>query len=255
MSQKVVLLSTKRLQPDYFDTIRADLGGDAELVLDVVGWLPPIDVVDEKVNTFTLIGPGRMPTGDAEAAYDEFADDEEDADDDEFDESPDAVIAPESVSDPSSVTGQTLTPASAEQHAGQGAGEAADENSDPAPAVVPRKRPEPMPWGTARVQQAVRWRYRRARRTMGRAVMKVGPVKFVRTSRVSKNLSKAYWKRVQSRPDVREVLSHADVVIALDANAIWAGWHLGQERPDRPVVLGLPAARRELDQLKVPAGH
>ncbi|MFB6719814.1 hypothetical protein ACFCV3_06630 [Kribbella sp. NPDC056345] len=260
--QKVVLMSTKRLKPDYFDTIREDLGGGDDLVLDVIGWLPPIDVVDDKVNTFTLIGPGRMPT--PEDAYDEYDEDEYDDEDDtdgeddgdEFDESPDAVIAPESVSDPKSVTGDTVTPAAAEPHDGE-----AEHSHDRGHGHghghghLPKKRPEPMPWGTARVKQAVRWRYRKVRRKVGRAANKIGPVKFVRTSRTSKNLSKAYWKRVQSRPDVREFLAQADVVIALDANAIWAGWHLGQERPDRPVVLGLPAARRELDQLKVPAGH
>jgi hypothetical protein len=251
--QKVLLLSTKRLKPDYFDTIREDLGGGDDLVLDVIGWLPPIDIVDEKVNTFTLIGPGRMPT--IEDQYDEYDDDDEYDDEDsgdEFDESPDAVIAPEAVSDPNSVTGESLTPAAAEQHAG--AGEHGHGHGH-GHGHRPTKRPEPMPWGGARVKQAVRWRYRRARRKAVNAAMKFGPVKFVRTSRVSKNLSKAYWKRVQTRTDVRDFIQQADVIIALDANAIWAGWHLGQERPDRPVVLGLPAARRELDQLKAPAGH
>jgi hypothetical protein len=50
-------------------------------------------------------------------------------------------------------------------------------------------------------------------------------------------------------------IEKADVVIALDAGAIWAGWNLGQRRASIPVVLGLPAARRELDQLKVSAGN
>jgi hypothetical protein len=45
-------------------------------------------------------------------------------------------------------------------------------------------------------------------------------------------------------------IEKADVVVALDAGAIWAGWNLGQRRASVPVVLGIPAARRELDQLK-----
>ncbi|WP_405063628.1 hypothetical protein OG474_18795 [Kribbella sp. NBC_01505] len=212
MNQKVVLMSTKRLTPEYFDTVRADLGGGDDLVLDVIGWLPPEDLVDDKVNTFTLIGPGQMPT---------IADRVENHDDgEEFDEAPDAVLAPEAVSGPR-----------------------------------PKQKPQPTPPSAVRVKKAAGWRVRRVQQSAVRVAMKIGPVRIVRVSRMSKKISNAYWKRVQARPDVRDFLAQADVVIALDGNAVWAGWNLGQERPDRPVVLGLPAARRELDQLKVPAGH
>ncbi len=228
----------------------------------MIGWVPPIDVVDDKVNTFTLIGPGRMPT--PEDAYDEYDDNDEydadyeseDGDGDEFDESPDAVIAPESVSDPKSVTGDALTPAAAEQHSGEGESQHGHGHGARSWPGQPKKKPEPMRWGTARVKQAVRWRYRKVRRKVGRAANKIGPVKFVRTSRTSKNLGKAYWKRVQSRPRRAGAPRQADVVDRPGRRR-----DLGRlepraaERPDRPVVLGLPAARRELDQLKVSAGH
>lgn len=58
--KNVVLLSTRRLPPTYFDTVREDLG-NAEITLDVVGWVAPAGPVADKVHTFTLIGPGRMP--------------------------------------------------------------------------------------------------------------------------------------------------------------------------------------------------
>lgn len=78
------------------------------------------------------------------------------------------------------------------------------------------------------------------------------PVKFLRGQRATSDLGKTYWERVLSRRDVLTTIDQADVVIALDAGAIWAGWNLGQRKASTPVVLGLPAARRELDMMKVP---
>ena len=84
------------------------------------------------------------------------------------------------------------------------------------------------------------------------AIKKSAPVKFLQGQRVSSNLGKTYWARVVSRRDVLTTIDQADVVIALDAGAIWAGWNLGQRKASTPVVLGLPAARRELEMLKAP---
>jgi len=88
-----------------------------------------------------------------------------------------------------------------------------------------------------------------------KAIKTSAPVKFLRGNRASKDLGKTYWGRVLSRRDVMATIEKADVVVALDAGAIWAGWNLGQRRASTPVVLGIPAARRELDQLKAPAGN
>ena len=93
MSNTVVLLSTRRLPPTYFDQVREDLG-DPNIVIDVVGWVAPSAWVADKVNTFTLIGPGRMPAQPA-------PDPEPAAEVSE--EAPDAVIAPEAVADPETV--------------------------------------------------------------------------------------------------------------------------------------------------------
>ena len=90
---------------------------------------------------------------------------------------------------------------------------------------------------------------------MPTAIKKSGPVKFLRGQRASKDLGKTYWGRVLEHRDVMATIEKADVVVALDAGAIWAGWNLGQRRASIPVVLGIPAARRELDQLKVSAGN
>jgi hypothetical protein len=233
--KNIVLLSTRRLPPTYFDTVREDLG-DADIILDVVGWIPPSGPVDDKVRSFTLLGPGKMPV-ELEADSDE---DQDSSDPD--DEGPDAVIAPEAVAGPETVVDDEaeVAPAAAQVAAG---GSAA----------------KPMPKGAKRVVQAVRWRYRRARRyskkLMPKAIRRSRAVRFLSGNRIGKDLGKAYWRRVQGRRDVMETVEQADVVVALDAGAIWAGWNLGQRRASIPVVLGIPAARRELDQLKVPAGN
>ncbi|MEV0804124.1 hypothetical protein AB0I34_40975 [Kribbella sp. NPDC050281] len=275
----VVLLSTRRLPPTYFDTVREDLGNQ-ELSLDVIGWMPPSGYVADKVHTFTLIGPGRMPK-----APDPEPELEPDplAEADPVEEAPDAVIAPEAVAEPESVVGEAqVAPAAAEVPADAAEDEAAtpaasaeevqaqadSPQSTETPAGVPSTTPagasttasttpagaKARATGVKRVRKALGWRYRRARKVAGKVLPKAikasAPVKFLRGNRAGKNLGKTYWGRIEGRRDVLTTIEKADVVIALDAGAIWAGWNLGQRRGSVPVVLGLPAARRELDQLK-----
>ncbi|MFF0338707.1 hypothetical protein [Kribbella sp. NPDC004875] len=243
----VVLLSTRRLPPTYFDQVREDLG-DQDITIDVVGWVAPSAWVADKVNTFTLIGPGRMP---AQPVV-------EPEPVDPTDEAPDAVIAPEAVAEPEAVAAdEKIAPAAAE---------VVEEKTESVQATTPDPAPQPAPatakarpTGAKRVVKAVEWRARRARKVAGRmlppAIKKSAPVKFLRGQRASSDLGKTYWARVLSRRDVLATIDQADVVVALDAGAIWAGWNLGQRKASTPVVLGLPAARRELDMLKVPAGN
>jgi hypothetical protein len=234
----VVLLSTRRLPPTYFDQVREDLG-DPDITIDVVGWVAPSAWVADKVNSFTLIGPGRMP---AQPAL------EPEPVVEPSDEAPDAVIAPEAVADPEAVVADEaeVAPAAAQVAA-----------AAPAPASKPA--PKPRPTGAKRVVKAVEWRARKARKVAGRMLPKAiktsTPVKFLRGQRASSDLGKTYWERVLSRRDVLATIDKADVVVALDAGAIWAGWNLGQQKASTPVVLGLPAARREFDQLKAPVGN
>ncbi|TCC19634.1 hypothetical protein [Kribbella speibonae] len=212
---KVVLLSTRKLPPTYFDQVREDLG-DQDITIDVVGWVAPSAWVADKVNTFTLIGPGRMP---AEPAPEETV----------VEEKP-AEVEAEKAPTPAA---PTPTP----------------------PPAAPT--PKPKPTGAKRVVKAVEWRARRAKKVAGRMLPKAiktsAPVKFLRGQRATSDLGKTYWERVLSRRDVLSTIDQADVVIALDAGAIWAGWNLGQRKASTPVVLGLPAARRELDMMKVPS--
>jgi hypothetical protein len=229
--KNVVLLSTRRLPPTYFDQVREDLG--EPVALDVVGWVAPAAWVSDKVESFTLIGPGRMP---AEPVEETVAD--------PTDEAPEAVIAPEAVAEPEKVVADEaeVAPAAAQ-----------------VAAAGPAAAPKPRPTGAKRVVKAVAWRYRRGRKVAGRMLPKAiktsAPVKFLRGQRAGKDLGKTYWERVLTRRDVLQTIEKADVVVALDAGAIWAGWNLGQRRASTPVVLGIPAARRELDMLKVPAGN
>ncbi|NEA35477.1 hypothetical protein [Streptomyces sp. SID13031] len=164
---KVVLLSTRRQPPSYFETVRADLGGRDDVALDVVAWLPPAAPVDGLVTSFTLIGPGTMPV---------------------------EVVPP-------------AEPVAAEAI------------STPKPAAKPR------PNGAKRI------------------------VKKLAQNRKAGHLAKAYWAKVLGRADVMSMIEQADVVIALDNGSVWAGWQVGQRKPQTPVVLGVPAARRELDRL------
>jgi hypothetical protein len=233
--KNVVLLSTRRLPPAYFDTVREDLG-DPNVTLDVVGWVAPAGPGADKVHSFTLIGPGRMPVAPVEPVVEASP----------TDESPDAVIAPEAVAEPEAVVADEAEVAPA-----------ASQVSEAGPRPAPT--PKPKPTGLNRVRKAVAWRYRKGRKIAGRMLPKAiktsAPVKFLRGNRASKDLGKTYWGRVLSRRDVMATIEKADVVVALDAGAIWAGWNLGQRRASTPVVLGIPAARRELDQLKVSAGN
>jgi hypothetical protein len=252
----VVLLSTRRLPPTYFDQVREDLG-DQDITIDVVGWVAPSAWVADKVNSFTLIGPGRMP---AEPAPEPAAE--------PSDEAADAVIAPEAVAAPEAVVADEakIAPAAAEVAAagttgstpdtGSTVGAATGTDAGAASSTTPPAAAKPRPTGAKRVVKAVEWRARRARKVAGRMLPKAiktsAPVKFLRGNRANKDLGKTYWERVLSRRDVLATIDTADVVIALDAGAIWAGWNLGQRKASTPVVLGLPAARRELDMMKVP---
>jgi hypothetical protein len=234
----VVLLSTRRLPPTYFDQVREDLG-DQNITIDVIGWVAPSAWVADKVNSFTLIGPGRMPSEPTPEPAAEPSD-----------EAADAVIAPEAVADPEAVVADEAEVAPA-------AAQVAEAGPAPEPAAQPKPAPKPRPTGAKRVVKAVEWRARRARKVAGRMLPKAiktsAPVKFLRGNRANKDLGKTYWERVLSRRDVLETIDQADVVIALDAGAIWAGWNLGQRKASTPVVLGLPAARRELDMMKAPS--
>jgi hypothetical protein len=234
----VVLLSTRKLPPTYFDQVREDLG-DQDITIDVVGWVAPSAWVADKVNTFTLIGPGRMPAAPVVEPEPELVTEP-------TDEAPDAVIAPEAVADPEAVVEDEakVAPAAAQVAAA---------------ATTPPAAAKPRPTGAKRVVKAVEWRARKAKKVAGRMLPKAiktsAPVKFLRGQRATSDLGKTYWERVLSRRDVLSTIDQADVVIALDAGAIWAGWNLGQRKASTPVVLGLPAARRELDMMKAPVGN
>ncbi|WBQ05018.1 hypothetical protein [Kribbella sp. CA-293567] len=255
---KVVLLSTRRLPPSYFDTVRADLGGRDDLALDVVAWVPPAGPVDGLVNTFTLIGPGRMPVAEAPVVQAVPVVDAE--------EVPVAVAesakapAPEAVVDESAVE-STATEADEVAEATEAADDAVAEGDEPVAAAeaintakpAPKPAAKPRPTGAKRVVKAVQWRARRLRRAgvkvLPTAIKKSAPMKKLTQNRKADTLAKTYWNRILGRADVMTTIDQADVVIALDGGSVWAGWQVGQRKPGTPVVLGLPAARRELDRM------
>lgn len=250
---KVVLLSTRRLPPSYFDTVRADLGGRDDLALDVVAWVPPAGPVDGLVNSFTLIGPGKMPVEPVPvvAAVPVVEAEEVPVGVSESAKAP----APEAVTDETAVE-TTETEADEVAEVVSAEAEAINEPkaapAAPKPAA-PKPAAKPRPTGAKRVVKAVQWRARKLRRAGGKmlptAIKKSGPVKKLTANRKADNLAKTYWDKVLGRADVMTRIEQADVVIALDGGSVWAGWQVGQRKPQTPVVLGLPAARRELDRL------
>jgi hypothetical protein len=251
---KVVLLSTRRLPPSYFDTVRADLGGLDDLALDVVAWVPPAGPVDGLVNSFTLIGPGKMPVEvvppvePVEAPV-------------EADEVPAGVSEAAKAPAPEAVTDEAAAESTATEADEVAEGDEVAETvkaeaeaiNEPKPTPAPKPAPKPRPTGAKRVVKAAQWRARKLRRAGGKmlptAIKKSGPVKKLTQNRKADNLAKTYWARVLGRADVMARIEQADVVIALDGGSVWAGWQVGQRKPQTPVVLGVPAARRELDRL------
>jgi len=250
---KVVLLSTRRLPPSYFDTVRADLGGREDLALDVVAWVPPAGPVDGLVNSFTLIGPGKMPAAVVPPAEPVEAPVEADEVPAGVSESAKAP-APEAVVDEAAVESAATAADEAAVESATGEVAAGDEAvAKAAAASTAKPAAKPRPTGAKRVVKAVEWRARKLRRAGGKmlptAIKKSGPVKKLTANRKADNLAKTYWTRVLGRPDVMTRIEQADVVIALDGGSVWAGWQVGQRKPETPVVLGVPAARRELDRL------
>ncbi|MEV8376982.1 hypothetical protein AB0P21_29840 [Kribbella sp. NPDC056861] len=275
---KVVLLSTRRLPPSYFDTVRADLGGRDDLALDVVAWVPPAGPVDGLVNSFTLIGPGKMPVEAApvvqavpvvdaeevpvavaesakapapEAVVDESAAESTAT---EADEVAEATAAAEgALADDAAAGGESGGTTDGEASAPSAVAPAEVAGGDEAAPAAPKPAPKPRPTGAKRVVKAAQWRARKLRRAGGKmlptAIKKSGPVKKLTQNRKADNLAKTYWDRVLGRADVMTRIEQADVVIALDGGSVWAGWQVGQRKPQTPVVLGVPAARRELDRL------
>ncbi|MDX2971470.1 hypothetical protein [Kribbella solani] len=251
----VVLLSTRRLPPTYFDQVREDLG-DQNITIDVVGWVAPSAWVADKVNTFTLIGPGRMP---AEPVEEPSSSVGSDVAGEVASPTPAPAEEKTDVAQEPSTTGAAgagaagVSGASTSTAGGSTFASGASTSTSGSGASAAKARPT----GAKRVVKAVEWRARRARKVAGRVVPKAiktsAPVKFLRGQRASNDLGKTYWDRVLSRRDVLATIDGADVVVALDAGAIWAGWNLGQRKASTPVVLGLPAARREFDQLKLAA--
>src|SRR5215207_6918300 len=206
---KVVLLSTRRLPPAYFDTVRADLGGRPEVGLDVVAWVPPAGPVDGLVESFTLIGPGRMPVEIVPPAVpaDSVSTPAADAEAVPADVSEAAKApAPEAVADTEAATESV---ADTEVAAIEVAAPDAVAEPKPAPAAAKSR-----PTGAKRVVKAVQWRYRRLRRAGGkvlpRSIKKAAPIRKLTANRRGNDLSKNYWVRVQSRPDVMKVVDQAD---------------------------------------------
>jgi hypothetical protein len=109
---------------------------------------------------------------------------------------------------------------------------------DQPPPAVPSPEPEPTEPMTgaspARISAALRWRRRRLRR-FARYWAGRGWTLFGR------DRAKA-WRRVRHSPRAIELVDGADLVVALDTQAIRAVWTIARRRPGVAAVWGLPAA-------------
>lgn len=114
----------------------------------------------------------------------------------------------------------------------------------PAPAAAPRR-------GTHRVAHAVRWRARRARRTVAAqpVVQRAGrstTVRRVRTALSPLGPAGSYAVGALASGPVQTLVAGADVVVALDADTHRAAWLLARRHPGPDVVVGAAAGHQAI---------
>lgn len=112
----------------------------------------------------------------------------------------------------------------------------ASEGGGPTPAPEP-----PTGLSPARVRAAVGWRARKAKRFLGSKVRRS-------YSLLGRDRAKA-WKRVRRDPAAMDLLRDAELVVALDAQAIRVGWEIARKQPETLSVWGLAAGRVTLGRI------
>ena len=99
----------------------------------------------------------------------------------------------------------------------------------------------------SRVRQALVWRARRVKRTASRRVKRHPLFRVVRNQRSSRTALGFATGCLLARK-VHDMARDADLVVGLDTASHRGAWALAQKVPGPPVVIGVPAAKRLLEQ-------
>jgi hypothetical protein len=87
----------------------------------------------------------------------------------------------------------------------------------------------------ARIKAAVLWRRRRAKRFARSKVARA-------RSMLGRDRART-WRRIRRSAPAMQLLAEADLVVALDSQAIRAGWAMSRRQPAVAAVLGLASAQ------------
>lgn len=218
---RIVLLSARRLRPHQVESAIADLGFTAA------------DAPDVRIVTWSL-PVGRLPVLEH------------------------VVVGPDPLSKPRTVRVAQAASAPAQrtsvamQDDGAGPEEVVDgeplaaAETDPPSSAITRT-------GSERIRHAVRWRTNRARMAMGRhplsqKVLGSTKVRRVAAKVVPGGVSAQFAISAARAQRVRRLCAMATVVVAIDQNAQRAAWLLARRVPHVPFVVGLPAAKRVIEE-------
>jgi hypothetical protein len=274
---RIVLLSARRLRPHQITAALADLGvASGEADVRIVTWGMPVGrlpVAEHIVLGPDPLSPIRSVRVASSATESTAGSDVIDAEVNDAEENgaegadAEAALAEAALADAGPVLVETepaLTDADLAET------DLADADEEPlADAVLPAPdeaseplspaRSGPPRTGLARLQHGLRWRANRARMTVaGHPVAKkvLGSTKVRRiAAKVTPGgLSGQFALRASGNARIRWICGRATVVVAIDQNAHRAAWLLARRVPEVPIVVGLPAAKRILDEARTRSG-
>jgi hypothetical protein len=226
---KIVLLSTGRgLRPEFIDDLAVKLGLHDSDVVALVSWHPARAPMP--VSRHLVLGPHLRVAG-ALATVQKV----------QRQPGPAAGNSEELSADTAGPTG-AVTPTRADSPADD-----ADTGAQDAPSLLPMLHPR-------RMRKAVAWRARRLRKAVG-ARTSTG-LSGVRThpqfrrirNRLSPGVSLSFAASCLRAGKVHDMIRDADLVVALDASSHRGAWALAQKVAGPDIVIGVPAARRLVDE-------
>jgi len=257
---KVIFLSTGRgLSPAFIHELRAKLGMHDSDVACLISWHPARKPLP--VSRHLVLGPNirvagalatvqrvqRQPypiTADVTAVDVTAEDVSADAED----------LAPEIATPPPDLTNPADPDAS--EPTEPAAAPAVAEPTDPAAAYVPAHEAATMlpVYDPRRMRKAVAWRIRRAKKAAATHAsprltgIRTHPLFRKVRNRLSPGVSLSFAASCLRSGQVHDMARDADLVVALDAASHRGAWTLAQKVAGPDVVIGIPAAKRILEE-------
>lgn len=264
---KVIFLSTGRgLSPAFIHELRAKLGMHDSDVVAMISWHPARKPLP--VSRHLVLGPNirvagalatvqRVQRQPYPIAADVNAVDVTAVDVTAVDVSADAEDLNTAIpTPPPDLTAPADPPAVAEPTDPADAYVPAHEATDPADTLAPAHRsPTMLPvYDPRRMRKAVAWRIRRAKKAAAThasprltGIRKHPLFRKVR-NRLSPGVSLSFAASCLRSGLVHDMARDADLVVALDAASHRGAWTLAQKVPGPDVVIGIPAAKRILEE-------